>query len=175
MIKTIFFLILPIFLFKHPLIYSQQIFYDLPEQNQYTIIVPESQKFCLYHPILPGLERLEFQYEVTFAKFDLDIDCILTDTRNQQYAAIRRKKSRKMTIDTVTMPKGSFEICMSNSYSKNSEKRVFVSTKASFSKAYMRQQKWRKEEQDEIRLKEELMESFDFLGTGLGVNQHLCS
>ena len=129
-------------------------FYKIPPESKYTIIIPKKSQFCLYHPIFSGLDKLKLQYEVIYAKFDLDIDLLMADPSGKQIAAVRRRKSRKMDLDTTIMGEGNLEICFSNHYSGTSEKKVYVSVQSEFSKSYLRRQRWKEKEEKEQLEKE---------------------
>ena len=87
-----------------------------------------SEKFCFIEDTPPEVKILKVQYEVTKADFDLDIDLLVHDDKENQLTSVRRRKGR--SVDIVPTETSYIEICFSNTYSRLSSKHVYVSIKS---------------------------------------------
>lgn len=87
-----------------------------------------SEKFCFIEDTPPEVKLFKVQYEVTKADFDLDIDLLVHDDKENQLTSVRRRKGR--SVDIVPTETSYIEICFSNTYSRLSSKHVYVSIKS---------------------------------------------
>ena len=101
------------------------VFYEVPRQVKYTAIIEKGGVQCFYQPVSKETQTVTLQYEVTKANFDLDIDCIVKDGNGNQLMAARRRKGRKIEIDTNKITGEDIEICFSNHYSRMDEKQIY--------------------------------------------------